>query len=147
VQKKYRRNYECPTEFAMDVLSGKWKTVILAFLKERPMRYSELRTVMPKLSDKVLADRLHDVIDAGLVVRRRSTSAAGTERYALSERGESLRPVLAALYAWGSCHAKTFCVQVGAPMTRLGVDVGARSAGRQPENFRKRVRTAGGEAR
>jgi DNA-binding HxlR family transcriptional regulator len=118
VQKKYRRNYECPTEFAMDVLGGKWKTVILAFLKERPMRYSELRTLLPKLSDKVLTDRLRDVVGAGLVVRRKSPTAPGIDRYALTKRGESLRPVLSELYAWGTRHAKTFKVHVGAPMTR-----------------------------
>jgi DNA-binding HxlR family transcriptional regulator len=119
VQKKYRRNYECPTEFAMDVLSGKWKTVILALLKERPMRYSELRTLLPKLSDKVLTDRLRDVVGAGLVVRRKSPTAAGADRYALSERGDSLRPLLSGLYAWGTQHAKPFGVRVGAPMARL----------------------------
>jgi DNA-binding HxlR family transcriptional regulator len=119
MQKKYRRNYGCPTEFAVDVLSGKWKTVILAYLHVRPMRYSELRTLLPTLSDKVLTDRLRDVVSAGLVVRRKSTTAARAELYALSERGESLGTVLSGLYAWGNRHAKTFGVHVGAPLQRL----------------------------
>ena len=119
MQKKYQRNYGCPTEFAVDVLSGKWKTVILAYLHVRPMRYSELHTLLPKLSDKVLTDRLRDMVSAGLVVRRKSTTAARAELYALSERGESLDPVLSGLYAWGRSHAKTFGVYVGAPLQRL----------------------------
>ena len=53
----------------------------------RPMRYSELRTLLPTLSDKVLTDRLRDVVSAGLVVRRKSTTAARAELYALSEQG------------------------------------------------------------
>src|SRR5882762_11815271 len=77
----------------MDVLSGKWKTVILAYLHERPMRYSELRSLLPKLSDKVLTDRLRDVLNAGLVVRRKSTTTAGADLYVLSERGDSLRTI------------------------------------------------------
>jgi DNA-binding HxlR family transcriptional regulator len=130
VQKKYRRNYGCPTEFAVDVLSGKWKTVILAYLHVRPMRYSELRTLLPTLSDKVLTDRLRDVVSAGLVVRRKSTTAARAELYALSERGESLGTVLSGLYAWGNLHAKTFGVHVGAPLQRLRENAKVRATDR-----------------
>ena len=130
MQKKYRRNYECPTEFAMDVLSGKWKTVILAYLHERPMRYSELRTLLPKLSDKVLTDRLRDVVNAGLVVRRKSTTTAGADLYVLSERGDSLRTILSGLYAWGRLHAKPFGVHVGAPLERLRENATVRSTDR-----------------
>jgi DNA-binding HxlR family transcriptional regulator len=100
----------------MEVLGGKWKTVILAYLKERPMRYSELRTLLPKLSDKVLTDRLRDLVHAGLVMQRR---AARSDFYLLSERGESLRAILSGLYAWGLLHAKTFGVRVAAPLERL----------------------------
>ncbi|MER9961250.1 helix-turn-helix transcriptional regulator [Mesorhizobium sp. M0045] len=48
------RLYGCPVEFALDALGGKWKTVILARIKEQPMRYSELRRLIPSLSDKML---------------------------------------------------------------------------------------------
>lgn len=127
--KKYLRHYECPTEFAMDVLGGKWTTVILAYLRERPMRYSELRVLLPKLSDKVLTDRLRDVAAAGFVVRRKSVAAPGTDLYALTERGQTLRPILAGLYSWGRAHASAFGVQVGAPLKRLRQQAKAQSAG------------------
>ncbi|MER8953131.1 helix-turn-helix transcriptional regulator [Mesorhizobium sp. M0833] len=48
------RPYGCPVEFALDALGGKWKTVILARIKEQPMRYSDLRRLIPSLSDKML---------------------------------------------------------------------------------------------
>ncbi|TIT84977.1 MAG: helix-turn-helix transcriptional regulator, partial [Mesorhizobium sp.] len=48
------RLYGCPVELALDALGGKWKTVILARIKERPLRYSELRRMIPSLSDKML---------------------------------------------------------------------------------------------
>jgi DNA-binding HxlR family transcriptional regulator len=114
--KKFRRTYNCPTEFAIDVLGGKWKTVILAYLKERPMRYSELRKLLPELSDKVLTDRLRDLGDAGLVVRRKATRS---DVYVLSARGESLRAILSGLYEWGLLHAQAFGVHVDAPLDRL----------------------------
>jgi DNA-binding HxlR family transcriptional regulator len=127
VTKKYRRHYECPTEFAMDVLGGKWKTVILAYLCERPMRYSELRLLLPKLSDKVLSDRLRELAAAALVDRRKSTTAHNVEIYALSKRGESLRIILKGLYAWGKAHAKSFGVDVGEPLERLRENTQLRS--------------------
>ena len=113
---RIKKRYGCPVELALDLLDGKWKPVILARLKEGPMRYGELRRAIPALSDKVLTDRLRDVVSAGLVVRRKSTTAARAELYALSERGESLGTVLSGLYAWGNLHAKTFGVHVGAPL-------------------------------
>ena len=56
--RKTKRDFGCPVEFSIDLLSGKWKTVILSRLKLRPMRYGELRRDIPALSDKVLTERL-----------------------------------------------------------------------------------------
>ena len=94
--KNYSRYYECPTEFALEVLGGKWKTVILAYLGEQPMRYSELRRLVPKLSDKVLTERLHDLVGAGLIVKQKSRSA---DAYAISDRSKALCAVLRGLWA------------------------------------------------
>lgn len=117
------RRYNCPTEFALSVLGGKWKTIILAYLSERPCHYAELRQLLPGLSDKVLSERLHDLVAAGLVAR-----GQGTRRrpYALTARGATLTPILKDLYAWGSRHARTFGVEVGNPLQRLdGSDCGS----------------------
>jgi DNA-binding HxlR family transcriptional regulator len=54
------KTFNCPTEFALTVLGGKWKTIILAYLSERPCHYSELRQLLSGLSDKVLTERLKD---------------------------------------------------------------------------------------
>jgi DNA-binding HxlR family transcriptional regulator len=54
-------------ELTLDVLGGKWKTVILCFLNQRSCRYAELRKRMPNLSDKILPERLTDLVDSGLV--------------------------------------------------------------------------------
>ena len=88
-------SYSCAVELAVDTLGGKWKTVLLAHLKEGDLRYVELKRLVPALSDKMLTQRLHDLVALGLVQRRR-------ERYRLTERGRSLAPVLEALYAWGT---------------------------------------------
>lgn len=90
--------YGCPVEFTLDLLGGKWKAVVLARLKERPMRYSELRRAIPTVADKVLTGRLRDLVDAGFVEHAVS---GGASLYSLSDKGRSLQPVLTSLYDWG----------------------------------------------
>lgn len=111
--KQLRARYSCPIELALEFVGGKWKTVILAYLKESPRRYHELRALIPGMSDKVLTQRLKDLELLGLVVRSASPEGAATYVYCLTERGESLRPVLDALYAWGSETATELPVSIG----------------------------------
>ena len=93
------RLYGCPVELTLDLLGGKWKTVILSRLKQTPLRYGELRRAIPGLADKVLTQRLHDLERAGFV--ERAKLADGQIRYRLTAHGRSLGPALEALYAWG----------------------------------------------
>ena len=97
--KSSRISYGCPVEFALDMLGGKWKTVILARLKQGPMRYGELRKAIPDLSEKMLTERLHAMCDAGLIEARQAKG--GGRCYVITETGASLGPVLQALYDWG----------------------------------------------
>jgi DNA-binding HxlR family transcriptional regulator len=116
--------FNCPTEFALAVLGGKWKTIILAYLSERPCHYGELRQLLPGLSDKVLTERLKDLQRSGLVTRD-TRSIRARSPYVLTPRGATLRPVLTHLYTWGSKHAVSFGVDVGNPLKRLdGSDCG-----------------------
>ncbi|MDC0720779.1 winged helix-turn-helix transcriptional regulator [Nannocystis bainbridge] len=96
------RTFGCPVELALEVLGGKWKTVLLARLKQGPLRYGELRRQVVGLSDKMLTQRLRELEEIGLVCR---SAVAGHEHYALTERGESLRTVLQSLYDWGRAFA------------------------------------------
>jgi len=119
------RRFNCPTEFALAVLDGKWKTIILAYLSERPCRYGELRQLLPGLSDKVLTERLKDLQQAGLVARGKGTSLKSSQPYVLTPRGATLKPILMSLYAWGNEHAVSFGVHVGQPLKKLdGSDCG-----------------------
>ena len=103
--KKLPKYFHCPTEFTLAILGGKWKTVILCYLKERPCRYAELRKLLPKLSDKMLTERLHELIAAGLVVRKRRTCRPSAGVHADPE-GRQLTSVLRQLDAWGVENAR-----------------------------------------
>ena len=108
--KGLKTRYDCPVELALEFVGGKWKTVILARLKERPLRYGELRALIPQLSDKMLTERLADLRDLGLIEPVGGRRDAG---YRLSARGESLRPILQALYDWGEARAEELDVSIG----------------------------------
>jgi DNA-binding HxlR family transcriptional regulator len=97
--KRNGRRYGCPVELTLDLLGGKWKTVILARLKQTPLRYAELRRAVPGLADKMLTQRLRDLESVGFV--ERSKYSDGQSRYSLTPLGLSLGPALEALYAWG----------------------------------------------
>jgi DNA-binding HxlR family transcriptional regulator len=111
--------FNCPTEFALAVLGGKWKTIIIAYLSERPCHYGELRQLLPGLSDKVLTERLQDLQRSGLVTRGKSAMSKSRRSYVLTARGATLRPILTDLYRWGSKHAGSFGVEVGNPLQKL----------------------------
>ncbi|MFP2925796.1 winged helix-turn-helix transcriptional regulator [Pyxidicoccus sp. 3LG] len=105
------RTFNCPVELALEVLGGKWKVVMLARLKEGPLRYAELRRLTPRMSEKMLTQRLHELEEQGLIHRLARPGAGKQAAYALTKRGESAKPTLQALYDWG---------------VRLAEDVGAR---------------------
>jgi DNA-binding HxlR family transcriptional regulator len=111
--------FNCPTEFALTVLGGKWKTIIIAYLSERPCHYGELRQLLPDLSDKVLTERLKDLQRSGLVTRGKPLVSNSRRAYVLTARGATLRPILTDLYLWGSKHADSFGVNVGNPLQKL----------------------------
>jgi DNA-binding HxlR family transcriptional regulator len=112
--KRLSRMYGCPVELTLDFVGGKWRTVILAWLKEAPHRYGELRQRMPGIADKVLTQRLKELEARGLIAKRLvdRQGSARTHTYELTARGESLRPVLDALYRWGSVMAPELKVRI-----------------------------------
>lgn len=116
--KRLRAHYGCPVELALEFVGGKWKTVVLAWLKERPHRYGELRARMPGVADKVLTERLKDLEQLGLVTKAPIEGAHTAVVYRLTDRGESLRPVLDALYAWGEAAAAELPVGFDPPICR-----------------------------
>jgi DNA-binding HxlR family transcriptional regulator len=110
--KRFPNSVGCPVELSLSLLGGKWKVVILARLKEQPLRYAELRHRIPGLSDKVLNERLVDLQRQGWIERGRDGNGAGRSRYRLTEKGQTLRPVLQQLYEWGAEQAVEMNVKI-----------------------------------
>lgn len=100
------RLYHCPVEVTAEVIGGKWTTVLLAHLKQGPQRYSELRRLMPDITEKMLAQRLRELEAQGLVLRTLVSDTPPHVSYELTPEGRSLGPALQALYDWGLGRAR-----------------------------------------
>jgi DNA-binding HxlR family transcriptional regulator len=112
------KQYHCAVELTLDIVGGKWRTVILAHLKEGVHRYGELRRRMPDVSEKMLAQRLRELEADGLVVRKDFGTVPPHVEYQLTEEGRSLAPVLQALYDWGTARAARTGTPIVEPGTR-----------------------------
>ena len=99
------------TDLPLAILNGKWKATILTQLEDHPCRYSELRASIPGLSDKMLTQRLHDLMASGLV-RHRQTTRGSTGLYALTSRGKLLHGLLKDIRTWGEQHGGAFRAKV-----------------------------------
>jgi DNA-binding HxlR family transcriptional regulator len=95
-----------PVERALGVFSGRWKAVIVDVLLDGPQRTSELEKRIAGISQKVLIEQLRALEEHGMVSRRPSAEGGQGIEYLLTPLGESLRPLLDDLIAWGARHAE-----------------------------------------
>ncbi len=75
-------------------------------LLERPWRFNELKKNLEGISQKVLTDSLRSMEDDGIITRTVYPEVPPHVEYALSETGESMRPILNAMYDWGTNYKK-----------------------------------------
>jgi DNA-binding HxlR family transcriptional regulator len=94
-----------PAERALRVISGRWKSSLLYHLFDRPKRLSELKRLVPDVSQKVLIQQLRDMEEHGLVRREIFREMPPRVEYSATALGLSLQPVLLALCQWGQHHA------------------------------------------
>ncbi|MFD6432613.1 winged helix-turn-helix transcriptional regulator [Streptomyces venezuelae] len=117
--------YFCGIDAAMDVVSGKWKSLILWELHHHgTRRFAELRRGLPGVSEKMLIQHLREMEADGLVHREVYREVPPKVEYSLTEHGTSLNTALAALGEWGT-----------ARIQRIGADrVFAHAAGHSEED-------------
>ena len=91
----------CPLEYGFDIFCGKWKPRILCLLGASGiLRYSELRREMSNVSDAVLAQALKSLVDEGIIERRQFPEIPPRVEYALTEKGQSVIPILKSICRW-----------------------------------------------
>jgi DNA-binding HxlR family transcriptional regulator len=98
------RSYEeyCSIAKSLDVVGDRWTLLIVRELIERgPSRYTDLRNGLPGIASNLLAERLRELEQAGVIAREDAPPPVATTLWRLTPRGEQLRPVLDGLARWG----------------------------------------------
>lgn len=98
------KKYNISVEATLEVIGGKWKCVILCHLTHGKMRTSELKRVMPSITQKMLTQQLRELEEDGIVNRITYNQVPPKVEYELTEYGRSLKPILDSLCAWGEQH-------------------------------------------
>lgn len=100
---KYKNNeYKCSMEVTLDLIGGKWKSLILWHLAGKTLRFSELRKLVPQATQKMMTQQLRDLEEDGLIIRKVYAEVPPKVEYSLSEAGKSLIPVLENMCKWGN---------------------------------------------
>ena len=92
----------CPVATTVQLIGSKWKILIIRNLMGRPWRFNELKKDLDGISQKVLTDSLRSMEEDGIVTRTAYPEVPPRVEYALSELGESMRPIIKAMEIWGT---------------------------------------------
>lgn len=92
----------CPVATTLMLIGNKWKIFIIQQLMDKPFRFSELRRAIPGISEKVLTDNLRALEKDGLITRTVFPEIPPHTEYALSDLGETMRPIIESMATWGT---------------------------------------------
>lgn len=107
MQNKKMKISECPVETAMLLIGNKWKIFVLRELLSGAKRFGELQRSITSISQKVLTQNLRAMEKDGLISRKVFAEVPPRVEYRLSDLGDTLRPVIDALYRWGMQYRET----------------------------------------
>lgn len=98
-QRSYRQI--CGVAQALDLLGERWTLLVIRELMLGPKRFGAIKEALPGISTNLLSARLRTLVDAGIAEHRQLPPPASVSAYALTERGQGLRPTMEALTVWG----------------------------------------------
>ncbi len=94
----------CPVQYARQFLAGKWQMGILWNLKDKPLRFNEIKNLLPGISDKILMEELDAFVQKAIINRNTHEFPSPKTEYQLSIVGQSLIPVITTIVEWGYVH-------------------------------------------
>ena len=95
---------ECPVATTVALIGSKWKLLIIRNLLQRPWRFNELKRDLTGISQKVLTDSLRSMEEDGLITRTIYPEVPPRVEYALSDLGQTLKPILDSMVEWGNTY-------------------------------------------
>lgn len=109
--------YNCPVDVTLDMIGGKYKSLILWHLVDETLRFGELRRLIPQATPKMLTQQLRELEKDSLVIRTVYPVVPPKVEYSLSDLGRSIRPILEAMYDWGATYLKDNGKEISCSMT------------------------------
>ena len=97
----------CPVEATLDLIGGKYKALILWYLSAGTLRFSELRSRIPKATPKMLTQQLRELETQELIHREVYPVIPPKVEYSLTDTGKSLMPILVAMRDWGAPYLRS----------------------------------------
>lgn len=94
----------CPVESTLQIISGKWKSVIIYHLLESTQRFNGLQKQMPDCSRRMLSLQLHELQADGVIQKKGYPEVPPKTEYSLTSFGETLKPVILAMASWGDMY-------------------------------------------
>ncbi|MBQ3678890.1 MAG: helix-turn-helix transcriptional regulator [Succinivibrio sp.] len=103
------KKYRCSLELAMDVIGGKWKSLLIFHLRNGAMRSSALQHSLTGISNKMFTQSIRELEADGIVKREIFPVIPPKVEYSLTEKGKTLVPIMENLAKWGTsiCDNKT----------------------------------------
>lgn len=101
IQKTVKELPACPVETTLTLIGDKWKVLILRDLLPGTKRFGELKKSVGNVSQKVLTAQLRAMEESGLLIRTVYPEVPPRVEYTLTDLGQSLQPILDALWDWG----------------------------------------------
>ncbi len=109
IKEVHDKKYYCYFELALQIIGGKWKSIILYHLgKEKVLRYGELKKKMPNITEKMLTQQLKDLQKDNMVLRKMYHQVPPKVEYSLTPFGDTVMPALLKLRDWGITFEKEF---------------------------------------
>jgi len=102
-------NYRCEIEVTLEIISGKWKALLLWNLgNEDVIRLNEFRRLIPDITQKMLTQQLRALEEDGLINRKVYKQVPPMVEYSLTPEGKELIPILSLMDTWGKNHVENF---------------------------------------
>ena len=111
------QNYHCHVETTLDLIGGKYKTLILWHLAGGPQRFSQLQRLITRATPKMLTQQLRELEEDGVIHREVFPVVPPRVEYSLTDRGRSLLPILHAMRDWGTAYLREQDLEPNCSMT------------------------------
>lgn len=95
------KTFTCPVDLTLSMIAGKWKILIIWHLKSGELRYGQLKKTLDGINHKMLTQQLRELEVDGIIHRKVYEVVPPKVEYSLTDRGQSLLPVLEAMQLFG----------------------------------------------